>query len=318
MKTLQSLRAGWIYLILLFGLITLCWYALVLRGQDAMSGLSWNSRPLTKSLLTVNFGVYDPEAEFSDSDFIAVDHYFLDWRKIDDSGIQTLLDKTHNKNRWLLLTIEPWVEEDKKSGLMEDISAGVYDNRITGICSLINSSASPVLIRFAHEMERVTGRYPWAVSQPDMYISAYRRFVSLCRPLIKDGFFVWSPAGDKGLEKYWPGHEYADYIGLSVYHYPRYEQDNYHRDFSFQEIFSEKFNRIKDFSKPVILAEVGVTGDKAYQTAWLRRGIAGLISFPSVKTLVYFNAQDSPGAWPSAYQVPNWHIDPSALQIPEK
>jgi len=33
-----------------------------------------------------------------------------------------------------------------------------------------------------------------------------------------------------------------------------------------------------------------------------------------LRTVVYFNAKDHPGAWPDKYGVPNWTIDPTIFE----
>ena len=70
-------------------------------------------------------------------------------------------------------------------------------------------------------------------------------------------YYVWSPVGSPGLHQYWPGPDYADYVGLSVYGFPQWDVRHYGRPRSFAEIFSEKYELVKGFGKPVLIAELG-------------------------------------------------------------
>lgn len=302
----------WLQLAVICGLLSLIFFAVVFRGRDAALGITGGSRswmceqfsrfcPITKSQLTINFGVYDPDQSFSDSQDIAIDHYFVDWRSSD-------LDHINLSTRWPMYTVEPWVEASEKSTLLEDIASGLHDPEIVSVCTNIASQNRPVFIRFAHEMERVTGRYPWAVSDPSQYIAAYRHFVSTCRTIVPVAYYVWSPAGDVGTETYWPGHEYVDYVGLSLYHYPEFEEKTYGQVQSFTALFEPKISRVSSFQKPIIISEFGVTGQSHYQTSWIHQALLELSKYPQVKSLIYFNATDTPGVWGADTKTPDWHI----------
>ena len=192
--------------------------------------------------------------------------------------------------------------------MLAAVAQGDYDLLVDNICREIGELDKPVFLRWGQEMERVTGRYPWAVPDGEKYIKAFRYFVNKCRGWVKEGYYVWSPAGDKGLENYWPGADVVDYVGLSVYQLPAWDQDNFGKVRSFGEVVGEKYPRVERYEKPIMVAELGVTGSKKFQRGWMEMALGEMGNFPLLKTVVYFNAKDSEGAWEEKYGVPDWHI----------
>jgi cellulose synthase (UDP-forming) len=160
-------------------------------------------------------------------------------------------------------------------------------------------------------MEFVTGRYPWAQADPQVYVAAYRHFVDRCRLLADRVFYVWSPVGNNELAAYWPGRPYADYVGVSVYGFPEWDLDHHGRVRPFDEIFAEKYERVRGYDRPVMIAELGVTGSRDHQAAWLRAAARRFERYALLRSVVYFNAVDSRAAWPAHYRVPDWRLDRS-------
>src|SRR5437879_13844273 len=91
-------------------------------------------------------------------------------------------------------------------------------------CGLvITDFRDAVYLRCGHEMENVTGRYPWAVRNAELYKNAYRHFVTACRLYTHNISYIWSPVGDNGCERYWPGPAFVDFVGLSVFGFPQFD-----------------------------------------------------------------------------------------------
>src|SRR6185369_3676719 len=142
---------------------------------------------------------------------------------------------------------------------------------------------------------------PWARPEAEAFVQAYRRFINRCRETGAEFYFVWSPRGDNGLDRYFPGRDYVDLVGLSIYAMNDYDLLNYGRIRSFRENLAEKYDRIRRFDQPVMIAELGVDGPPAHRRAWLAAGIARLGDFPLLRHLVYFNQMDSHDAWGPRY-----------------
>jgi len=318
--------------IILFALIlfSLPALAIFLHGKDALGGVTWGYKatlePVRNSIglgendesadtmqYAVNFGVYDPGKLFADSNKMDIEHLFIAWSSYQTSSIMPRLQAMAENNRWPLITIEPWPDGgyELSHSLFQDILGGQYDQTITTICGDLKEFNKPLFVRWGHEMENVTGRYPWAQLDHEGYAGAYRYFVDLCRSITDNIFYVWSPVGDRESSRnYWPGRPYADYVGVSVYGFPERDMDYYGRVRWFDEIFAERYARLKGFDRPIMIAELGVTGSREHQQVWMDDALASSSKYPLLKTIIYFNAVDSELAWESAYEIPDWRIDP--------
>lgn len=324
-------------LLAVYALIGLPLVAGLFRGKDAYQALTYgypNLRaqfkyhPLSCSIRKmlnqdsckislessgVNLGVYDPDHGFDNKEKVAIDHYYFQWNDYANDEMLDELKQTSQKNRWALITIEPYPFEEK-SALLEEVIDGVYDEVITTMCGDIHEYAQPVFVRWGHEMENVTGRYPWASQDSEGYIKAYKYFVDRCRSVADNVYYVWSPVGNKELVNYWPGKEYADYVGLSVYEYPEWDMHYFKKERSFDEILSEKYELVEGYDRPIMISEFGVTGSPEYQRSWLAAGAKLLSSFPMLKSIIYFNATDTEGVWGEDLATPDWSIDPEIFE----
>jgi endoglucanase len=166
-------------------------------------------------------------------------------------------------------------------------------------------------------MEQPSDRYPWARGDASGYIAAYRYFVDACRKIVPRARFVWSPKGEGGLAAYYPGDNYVDLIGVSVWGLEKWDREQYGRPRSFAKTFNEKYRRVAQFGKPVIIAELGVAGRKRYRQNWISE-ISALSSgpnpFPLLTGIVYFYDKE-PYHWPSGYGSPDWRVAGSELAL---
>ncbi|OGM13973.1 hypothetical protein A3D84_02580 [Candidatus Woesebacteria bacterium RIFCSPHIGHO2_02_FULL_42_20] len=322
------------FLLIIFGLVLFIFpiSAIVTRGTSAISGITWgyksilcNSglKPLQKNCnlewknITINFGVYDPEDHFDKVNTMAIQHQFIKWNEYRKGNLDEFFENVFQKNRWPMVTVEPFSKDgsqEKNTSLLTDIVDGLYDGEIDTICADFKNSKNPVFVRWGHEMENVTERYPWAKEDHDSFIYAFRYFVDKCRSIDSKNFYIWSPVGHKNANNYWPGNEYVDLIGLSVFIYPKWDIDNYGKVRDFDEIFSEKYNIFKVYNKPIIITEFGVTGDDQFQKEWFLDAVNSSYNYPLLKTISYFNAVDSPEAWGTNYPTPDWKINPELFQ----
>ena len=291
-------------------------------GDRGLQALLWNAEEVFAAPISrikhasINYGVYDPVFDagagraFKDAKGVAIEHIFVSWIDPDGSSIAEMQRYSRERNRWLMVTLEPFSDGRTvtSGGFLNQVIAGAYDGNIDAVCRSLGNTNSPVLIRWGHEMETRAERYPWSGQPPEDYIAAYRHFVRSCRKWIREGYYMWSPRGDVGLAEYYPGKRYVDYVGLSIYGLPVRDIQIAGRPRSFLEEFAPRYERVIAFNLPVMIAELGVAGDPAYQELWMRGLFRNAGKFPLLKTAVYFNAKDSPGAWPEEYGVPDWRI----------
>ena len=317
----RRLKTGFYYV----PAVALCAFAamgMVLKARDAVGALSWGWQDLVSPVTSefkhrghVNYGVYDLNQRFSRAKGVAIEHIFVSWLSSHASDkIISSFEYANDRNRWLMITVEPYAVEGRRSRLLDDIVAGAYDSRIASICRTIGSLRAPMLVRWGHEMETADIRYPWSGESGERYIAAYRYFAAKCRANAPNIYLVWSPKGVAGLRKYYPGKAFVDLVGLSVYELPKYDLDHFGKVMSFHDAFLPKYDRVASFDRSVIIAEMGVSGGASYQARWMANFFRNVQDFPLLRTAVYFNGKDTPGAWPGKYGTPDWTIDPKVFE----
>ena len=306
-------------------LVVMAIAGMLLKAKVAVAALSWGSQDILSPVSSelkhrqrVNYGVYDFDQRkpFSEAKGIAVEHIFLSWVSSDAGDtISSSFAYANERNRWLMITIEPFVAEGRnRNQLLEDIVAGAYNSIIASVCQSMGFLQSSLFVRWGHEMDTGDARYPWSGANGESYKAAYRHFAARCRAVAPKILFVWSPRGDPNLAEYYPGREYVDFVGLSLYEFPAYDLDHFGKVQNFRDAFSPRYNRVTGFEHAVMIAEMGVSGGPKHQARWMADFFRSLQYFPRLRTVVYFNAKDSPGAWPAKYGIPDWKIDPSIFE----
>ncbi|WP_173934752.1 glycoside hydrolase family 26 protein [Chelativorans sp. Marseille-P2723] len=260
---------------------------------------------------SLDFGAYDPHGDFSDDRNPKIEHLFLPWEDVDLASLAVADEYARARGRDLLITIEPWswsvdwrVSPDE---LYSGIMRGHYDANIAAVCSEAARLKSPVTIRWAQEMDDSDGQFTWAYWTPRQYVSAYRHIVTECRSQLPNARFMWSPKGDEGLNEFYPGDEFVDVIGLSVFGFQDYDRGITGGDRTFAERLAPGYQRVAGYGKPVVVAELGYEGDDAYVARWANDVAAPNPDFPLLTAVVYFNDKEV-YAWPDGYGKPDWRV----------
>jgi cellulose synthase (UDP-forming) len=263
-------------------------------------------------------GVYDPSQTFhskgvqADSAAVTLEHHFVTWRPDNAQELAAALQQAQQHQRMAMISLESWPwnwQGMVRSTLLQDIASGRYDETLDRCLRTIQAiSPQTVLLRWGHEME-IVGQYPWSVENPQAYIAAYRHWVSRARQLgIGNIIWVWSPAGNESAINYWPGDDVVDIVGISIYATPAWHPDRLAELPSFSRLMQQKSKLWQHWRKPVLIAEVGVTGSAAEKQQWLTQAIQDLKNFPQVIGWVYFN-QIQPEIVPLPIGRPDWSLD---------
>ncbi len=265
---------------------------------------------------TLPFGVYDPGGSFGEDQNVQIEHLFLPW---EDVYLPSLLEAdtyAKDRSRAILVTIEPWTwtrsERNTSTALIAGITNGEYDSNIRAICDTLAEFESPVTIRWAQEMEDQSGQFIWAQWQPQTYISAYRHVVDTCRKSSDMFDYMWSPLGYEMLDDYFPGDDYVDVIGVSVFGLQAWEKEILGAEQSFREILEPRYQRVLPFELPIVVAELGYVGDSAYVARWTDDVRQDLDGFPELQAVIYFN-QKEVYPWPDGFGLPDWRFPNNEL-----
>ncbi|KFE35873.1 glycoside hydrolase family 26 protein [Thioclava atlantica] len=266
---------------------------------------------------TLPFGVYDPDGDFADKPGVVIEHLFLPWEDVYLPSLNDADAYALERNRALLVTVEPWTwsrsERNTAQYLRRGIASGEYDANMTAICDVLATLKSPVTLRFAHEMDDQSGQFIWSDWNPEDYISAYHRMTDLCKKSAPNITLMWSPLGDENMAEYYPGDDYVDIVGLTVFGLQAWDQAKYGHDRTFDEIFKPRYERAAAFGKPVSVAELGYVGDQGYVDMWKNRVRQEMPEYPNLVGVVYFN-QVEVYPWPEGFGTPDWRIKNQVLK----
>lgn len=287
-------------------------------AQSGVSGASVDSRSQfndKRPIITaepVTPGAYDPHGDYANDANSKIEHLFLPWEDVDLTTLKMADQYAQERGRSLLITIEPWSwARDWRVGpddLLDGILAGRYNSNMAAICSAASELKSPVTIRWAQEMEdKDEGNFTWAYWSPEGYVKAYRHVINICREHLPSAKYMWSPKGLEGLEAYYPGDEYLDVIGLSVFGYQPYDQLEVGHDTGFVERTKPGYDRVEGFGKPVVVAELGYEGDDDYVRAWAEEANKPHEQFTALTAVIYFNDRET-YSWPRDMGHPDWKV----------
>lgn len=274
-------------------------------------GTAISNMVIATSASQVSLGVYDPDQAFLTTEAVTIDHHFVTWRLDNTAELVSALEQATQSQRFPLITLESWPwnwNSMTEETLLWDIAAGKYDATITQVFQTIQQYApQTVLLRWGHEMEMVN-QYPWSKSEAKDYIAAYRHVVDLSRTLaVENILWLWSPAGNRNAEEYWPGEDYVDYIGVSIYATKDWNPRNPDRLPSFRQLMEQKYWLSRRYHRPMIVAEVGVAGSLAEKADWIAQAVEALPRFPNIQAWVYFN-QIQPDIVPLEIGQPHWQL----------
>lgn len=259
----------------------------------------------------VPFGVYDPDGDFSADQNVTIEHLFLPWEDVFLDSLNDADAYALERNRALLVTVEPWTwsrsERNSARYLRNGIFSGAYDPNMQAICQILGTLRSPVTLRFMHEMDDLTGQFIWSGWDPEEYVAAYRRMVDVCKVDAPNITLMWSPLGNENMSAYYPGDNYADLVGLTVFGLQAWDQAKFNKDQTFDDIFAPRYARAAAFGKPVVVAELGYVGREGYVTDWASTVRVTKAEYPSLVGVVYFNFPEV-YPWPEGFGMPDWRV----------
>lgn len=262
---------------------------------------------------SIGFGAYDPYGDFGGDSRVKIEHLFLPWEDVDLSTLSLADDYAAQRGRTLLITVEPWswsvdwrVSTEQ---LLNGILGGKYDANMASVCSAAAGLKSPVIIRWAQEMDETDNQFTWAHWKPESYVAAYQRMVTVCREHLKTAKYMWSPKGTPELAKFYPGDDYVDIVGLSAFGYEKYDVDHYGKGRTFAEALEPGYRLAARYGKPIMVAELGYEGDLAYVKSWAETVTQKHAEFPLLTDVVYFNDREI-YPWPDGYGRPDWRVVP--------
>jgi beta-mannanase len=254
-------------------------------------------------------GVYDPFQWYAREGF-QIEQWYI--RQTEPELLAAALDHARG-HRVPLVTVEPWPRSRRWAPVLEWVVNGRMDDDLRQLARVVRDRAPQiVLLRWGHEMD-LSGLYPWSANDPGLYRAAFRHVVSVFRTEgATNARWVWSPAGEQGAAAFYPGDDVVDEVGLTVLGDAGWDgQLGFTTRRTLADLLQPAYAEVASLRKPIVLAEVGVSGTPDEQAAWLADGLAVMRSdFPLVRAVVYFNDRNAPNNRLSTQ--PDWRLPPDA------
>lgn len=198
------------------------------------------------------------------------------------------------------ITWEPWMWDKSSEIFLQDILSGDFDQYITDWATDAKKYGKPVLVRFAHEFNG--NWYPWSTAHndknADLYIQTYRYIVDMFRKVGADNVkWVWSPNFESVPNKPWnealrayPGDEYVDWIGMSLYNFGSNKYGSKWQSFN-QLVSPLYFEFVKNIpSKPIMITEIACAEQGGDKAAWIRLMNTHLqTKFTEIRAICWFD-----------------------------
>ena len=110
----------------------------------------------------------------------------------------------------------------------------------------------------------------------------------------------------------YPGDDYVDTVGLSIFGLQQYDQNKFGRDRSFEELLRPGYDLLLKYDKPIYVAELGYVGDRSYVAKWADDATHVFEQFPELVGVIYFNDKEV-WPWPEHYGYPDWRFTEQIL-----
>lgn len=253
------------------------------------------------------WGMYRPELPwnfdryYTIADSLGIDPGIVSWYQSWGDGPEhefksEAVEKAAAAGIVSMVTWEPWLSAFKHDavldpqGSMRLVANGKYDRYIRSWARAVVRARKPVLIRPFHELGNPW--YGWGTmheNPPEVQIAAWRHVVEIFRAEgARNAAFVWTPF-DAIDTLAWPGREWVDWIGLDIFNYGTMLEHNSWLDF--RTLLAHSLGPVKRFGKPVIVAEVGTSGQGGDRKDWWRDAMLSLQNgaFPEVRAFVVFD-----------------------------
>ncbi len=196
---------------------------------------------------------------------------------------------------------------------LQAIIDGKFDSQLREWARRAKQLGFPLLVDFAVEMNgdwfgwsgvynggRRTDGYgdPSFPDGPERYRDAYRHIIELFRSEgVHNVTWFFHPNSESfpdedwnRMANYYPGDEYIDWIGVSLYGPIFPDERQYWEELNFAERLDKILQEIASFapSKPVAILEFGVIEDKR-KPEWIREAFEAIRNHPKVKAISWWN-----------------------------
>ncbi|KAJ3020434.1 UNVERIFIED_CONTAM: hypothetical protein HDU68_010173 [Siphonaria sp. JEL0065] len=184
-------------------------------------------------------------------------------------GDTVLLDPLPGHDLTFLSNVAGWDDHTDASVFMTVYANEIAVNQTQGLDLVTDEAITHLAIRLA-SIPKETGRSvrmrwlpemngDWMLYgvQPARYVAVWRRMATIFRQHAPDVILVWAPNYDlpAGDDSYWPGTEYVDWVGTSVYWKGFGVNALVDKAYGAESIGSVYYNFAERYNKPFVIAE---------------------------------------------------------------
>lgn len=258
----------------------------------------------------VSWGVFHPK--YMEDDSLKqfendIDHNFdfALWytgfhKKYEPERMRDFLDKAYADNKIVEMTLQPTLEHEAGNDLFRVLN-GEYDEFLDAYVKDIVDFEHPVLFRFANEMNGDWCEYSgYRMSlDTELYRELYKYIYSFFEKYNADNvIWVWNPNGKSfpdfnwnAEEMYYPGNEYVDVLGLTLYNTGNfYEGENWSE---FSELYEPLYNKsIDKYDMPFMITEFACARAGGNKEEWTKKMLSDLQDYKNIKVAIWWNHAD--------------------------
>jgi hypothetical protein len=165
------------------------------------------------------------------------------------------------------------------------IARGEFDDYLQRYAETVRDFRDPVMIRFAPRPDSDENFASGERIVPEDYVGAWIYVVSYFNKLGASNVgWVWSPARAGTMDRWFPGHGYVDWIGLSALNHGNYGGGKW-REFS--QIYAPFRARAEELKLPVLVTEFGSTDHGGNRASWLANAFAAMArDLPEIRGVI--------------------------------
>lgn len=210
-----------------------------------------------------------------------------------------------------MITWEPWSapageihEEIQPDVALARIAEGDHDRFIRAWARDVAAYRGPVMLRLMHEMNG--NWYPWGVltngNTPADYVRAWRHVHRIFDQAGADNVsWIWSinnleriEGEDHSVDAYYPGDRYVDWVSTSGFNWgDAYSWSSWR---TADPLYRDTYRVLTRFGKPIMISEIGTTGEGGDPRAWIRQTFRTLREdYPRLRAVLWYDDVDGGG-----------------------
>lgn len=214
--------------------------------------------------------------------------------------VRNVLDKAYYEGRTVELTLQPCRDGEGENTLFSVLD-GKYDKFLHAYAKDVADFSHPVLFRLCNEMNGDWCEYSgYRMSlDTELYRELYRYIYDIfSEHNANNVIWIWNPNGKSFPEfewnhesMYYPGNEYVDVLGLTLYNTGNYYEGEKWTEF--EELYRPLYEKaLKEYDMPFMITEFASARQGGSKEEWTEKMLSGIGNYKNIKAAVWWNGAD--------------------------